>query len=111
VNSRLPRFGPNAERQAGQFAEVMSGLSLDSAEMWVLVGIVNDYVLGHSMRAISIPKPEDLEDVIAEAAIEAAPELGSLPKYLQTRATIERFEVGLEAVLDGIERQLPPTSS
>jgi AcrR family transcriptional regulator len=108
VTSRYPRFGPNSEKQAAQFAEAMSGLSLDSAAMWVLVGTVNDYVLGHSLRTATIPKMEHLEDVIAEPAIEAVPELASLPDYLRTRATIDRFEAGLEAVLDGIEKRLPP---
>jgi len=111
VTSKHPRFGTNSEKQAAQFATAMSGLSLESAEMWVLVGTVNDYVLGHSLRAVTIPKPEALEDVISEPAIEAIPELQSLPGYLRTRASIERFEAGLDAVLDGIERQLPPTSS
>jgi AcrR family transcriptional regulator len=111
VTSRYPRFGPNSERLAAQMAEAMSGLSLEPAEMWILVGTVNDYVLGHSLRATTIAKPEDLEDVIAEPAIEAAPELGSLPDYLQTRASVERFEAGLEAVLDGIERRLPPSET
>jgi AcrR family transcriptional regulator len=107
VTSRQPRFGPNSERQAAQLAEAMSGLSLDSAEMWILVGTVNDYVLGHSLRAVSIPEPEELEDVIAEPAIDAIPELASLPDYLRTRDSVERFEAGLAAVLDGIERRLP----
>ena len=110
VTGKHPRFGPNSERQAAQFAEAMSSLPLDSAEMWALVGTVNDYVLGHSLRAVTIPKPHDLDDVIAEPAIKAIPELESLPDYLRTRASIERFEAGLEAVLDGLERQLPPTS-
>jgi AcrR family transcriptional regulator len=107
VTSRQPRFGPNSEKQAAQLAEAMSGLSLESAEMWVLVGTVNDYVLGHSLRAATVAKPEDLDDVIAELAIEAVPELSSLPDYLRTRASVERFEAGLAAVLDGIEKRLP----
>jgi AcrR family transcriptional regulator len=107
VTSKQPRFGPNSEKQAAQLAEAMSGLSLDSAEMWILVGTINDYVLGHSLRAISIPGPEELEDVIAETAIDASPELASLPDYLRTRASIDRFEAGLAAVLDGIEQRLP----
>ncbi|HEY7256491.1 MAG TPA: TetR/AcrR family transcriptional regulator [Solirubrobacterales bacterium] len=106
VTSRHPRFGPNSEKQAAQFAEAMSELALDSAEMWILVGIVNDYVLGHSLRAVTIPKPEHLEDVIAEPAVKAIPELASLPDYLRTRASVDRFEAGLEAVLDGIESRV-----
>lgn len=107
VTSRQPQFGPNSEKQAAQLAEAMSGLSLESAEMWVLIGTVNDYVLGHSLRATTVAKPEDLDDVIAEPAIEAIPELASLPDYLRTRASVERFEAGLRAVLDGIEQRLP----
>jgi AcrR family transcriptional regulator len=107
VTSKHPRFGPNSERHAGQLAEAMSGLSLEPAEMWILVGTVNDYVLGHSLRAVTIAKPEDLADVIAEPAIEAVPELASLPDYLKTRTSVDRFEAGLQAVLDGIERHLP----
>ena len=106
VFSTQPRFGPSSEKQAAQLAAAMSGLSLESADLWVLVGTVNDYVLGHSLRAVTIARPEDLEDVIAEPAIEAAPELASLPDYLQTRASLERFEAGLKAVLDGVERQI-----
>jgi AcrR family transcriptional regulator len=107
VFSTQPRFGPNSEKQATQLAEAMSGLSLEPAVMWTLVGTVNDYVLGHSLRAVTIAKPEDLEDIIAEPAMEAVPELSSLPEYLQTRASVERFEAGLQAVLDGIEQRLP----
>ena len=106
VFSAQPRFGPSSEKQAAQLAEAMSGLSLESADLWILVGTVNDYVLGHSLRAVSIPRPRDLEDVIAGPAIEAVPELASLPDYLQTRASVERFEAGLKAVLDGVERQI-----
>jgi AcrR family transcriptional regulator len=106
VFSTQPRFGPSSEKQATQLAQAMSGLSLESADLWILVGTVNDYVLGHSLRAVSIPKPKDLEGVIAEPAIEAVPELASLPDYLQTRDSVERFEAGLKAVLDGVERQI-----
>jgi AcrR family transcriptional regulator len=106
VFSSNPRFGANSERQAAQLAEAMSDLSLEPAEMWVVCGTVNDYVLGHSLRAVTIAKPEDLEEIIAEPAIAAVPELASLPSYLQTRATIDRFEAGLKMVLDGVEQRI-----
>ena len=32
--------------------------------------------------------------------------LASLPDYLRTRAEVDRFEAGLELVLDGIERRI-----
>lgn len=100
-----PRFGPSSEKQAMQLAAAMSSLGLPSAEIWVLVGTMNDYVLGHSLRAVTVAWPAELEGIIEAEAIEAAPELASLPAYLKTRALLERFEAGLEVVLDGIERR------
>ena len=67
---------------------------------------MNDYVLGHTLRAVAAPKPEDLDDVIPESDLADAPELASLPKWLRSRATVERFEAGLGIVLDGVERRV-----
>jgi AcrR family transcriptional regulator len=106
VFSTQPRFGPSSEKQAEQIARGMSGLPLESHEMWILAGTINDYVLGHSLRAVALAKPEALEDAIAERAIASVPELASLPEYLRTRAEVDRFEAGLELVLDGIERRV-----
>jgi hypothetical protein len=103
---RQPRFGPSATRVTKQAAQATSSLSLEEDEVWTLHGTVNDYVLGHAIRAVTASKPEDLEDMIPEKDLADAPELASLPKYLRSRASLERFETGLQIVLDGIERRL-----
>jgi AcrR family transcriptional regulator len=100
------RFGPNATKQAEQLAEAMRGVEIDPKEMWTLIGTMNDYLLGHSMRKISAPPPETLEEVVPKEALSDAPELAALPDWMRTRSSVERFEAGLRIVLDGIERQI-----
>lgn len=100
------RFGPNDARQAEQLALAMSSLELEPAEVWTLVGTVNDYVLGHSVRAATAPKGIDLEGAIPGSDLVESPELAALPDWLRTRSSLERFEAGLRIVLDGIEKQL-----
>jgi AcrR family transcriptional regulator len=107
VSSINPRFGPNTEAQATQYVVAMSSLGLEPAAMWALVGTINDYVLGHSLRVTRLARPEKFDEIIAESTLEAVPELAALPVYLQTRALVERFESGLAIVLDGIEKRLP----
>jgi AcrR family transcriptional regulator len=103
---RQPTFGPNAMKLAKQMAEAVSTLPLEQAEVWTMLGTVNDYVLGHTLRAVAIVKPEATDDVIPESELSKSPELASLPRWLRSRAEVERFEAGLEVVLDGIERRV-----
>lgn len=103
---RLPRFGPNATKLAKQMAEAVATLPLEGEEVWTMMGTVNDYVLGHSLRAAAAPRPKDYDDAIPESEIAKSPELASLPKWLRSRASVERFESGLQIVLDGIERRV-----
>lgn len=103
IFSQYPRFGPNSTKQAKQLARAVDSLSLESAEIWVLVGALNDYVLGHSLRAVTVAKPSDLKEVIAPSDVVEFPELSTLPDYLRSRASVERFERGLKTILDGIE--------
>lgn len=62
--------------------------ALANGDVWQLQGIVNDYVIGYFLRTVT-----------AEA-MEAA-----LPGNLRNRTTIDRFELGLQTVFDGIERR------
>jgi AcrR family transcriptional regulator len=101
------RFGPNDAKQAEQLAQAMSSAKLEPAEVWTLVGTINDYVLGHSVRVASAPKGVDLEEEIPGSDLAESPELAALPDWLRTRSSLERFEAGLRIVLDGVERQLP----
>jgi hypothetical protein len=68
-------------------------------------GIVNDYVIGYSFRTVAGPNPEDMETSIAPTDVVEFPELAALPDNLRNRSSIERFELGLQTVLDGIERR------
>jgi AcrR family transcriptional regulator len=98
------RFGPNATKVSKQAAAALAGVELEPERIWLIMGTINDYVLGHSLRAVTALKPEELEQPIAERDIAETPELASLPKSLRTRTQVERFEAGLRIVLEGIER-------
>lgn len=102
---RQPSFGPNSKRAASQAARATADLPLEQAERWTFFGTLNDYVLGHSLRAVTAPRRDDLEDLISEADVAESPQLASLSESLRSRGAVERFEIGLEAVLDGLERR------
>jgi AcrR family transcriptional regulator len=106
VRGLQPRFGPNATKAAKLSADAVATLPLEREEIWLLLGTVNDYVLGHSLRALEIGKPEDLEDLISESDLAEYPELSGLPESFRSRASVERFEAGLQIVLDGVERRV-----
>lgn len=110
VFGRRPRFGPNSTAIARQTAAAVADLPFEAAEIWLAVGTINDYVVGHSLRIASAPRGRKLEDMVPEDMIAAedlaaTPELAALPDSLRTRDSIERFEAGLQTVLDGIERR------
>jgi len=68
------------------------------------MGIVNDYVLGYSLRAVATAPGRNAE-AIPRKDLEPPSDLASLAKNLRARTTEERFESGLQAVLDGLERR------
>jgi AcrR family transcriptional regulator len=98
------QFGPNATAAARQYAESLKGQPLDSDDLWLIIGSITDYVLGHTLRAVTAPKPEDIDQPIPKSDIVEAPELASLPEALRARSRVERFEAGLRLLLEGIER-------
>jgi hypothetical protein len=104
--TRRPQFGANSTRQAEQYVDAMANLSLEPPEIWPLAGTINDYVLGHSLRAVSMAESSELQASIPQSDIAEIPELAPLPAYLRSRALVERFEFGLETVLDGIEKRV-----
>lgn len=105
VLSERPRFGPNATKLARQMLAATEELPLPEDRIWVVLGIVNDYVLGHSLRAVTKPDESELRELIPKEDLVETEELASLPDYLRTRASVTRFEEGLETTLDGIERR------
>jgi AcrR family transcriptional regulator len=99
------RPGPNGVTLAKQMARALANLPLEHEDVWQVQGIVNDYVIGYSFRTVGTVNPEDMEAAIAASDLVEFPELAALPDSLRTRSSIDRFELGLQTVLDGIERR------
>jgi len=97
--------GPNSVKLAKQMARALATLPLEQGDIWNVQGIVNDYVIGYSFRIVATPNPEDMEAAIAASDVVEFPELAALPDNLRSRSSIGRFELGLQTVLDGIERR------
>lgn len=97
--------GPNGVRVARQVARTLTTLPLEHEDVWQVQGIVNDYVIGYSFRTVATVNPEDMEAAIAASDLVEFPELAALPDNLRNRSSFERFELGLQTVLDGIERR------
>jgi AcrR family transcriptional regulator len=97
--------GPNSIKLAKQMARALATLPLEHDDVWQVQGIVNDYVIGYSFRTVGTVNPEDMEAAIAASDVVEFPELAALPDNLRNRSSIERFDLGLQTVLDGIERR------
>jgi AcrR family transcriptional regulator len=105
VAAERPRPGPNGIKLAKQMARALATLPLEHGDVWQVQGIVNDYVIGYSFRTVGTVNPEDMEAAIAASDVVEFPELAALPDNLRNRASLDRFELGLQTVLDGIERR------
>lgn len=105
VTAERLRPGPNSVRIAKQMARALATLPLEHGDVWQVQGIVNDYVIGYAFRTVGTVNPEDMEAAIAASDVAESPELAALPDNLRNRASIERFELGLQTVLDGVEQR------
>lgn len=105
VTAERPAPGPNSIKIAKQMARGVATLSLEHGDVWEVQGIVNDYVIGYSFRTVGTVSPEDMEAAIAPTDVVEFPELAALPDNLRNRSSIERFDLGLQTVLDGIEQR------
>ncbi len=99
------RPGSNAVKLAKQMARAVAGLRLEQSDVWNVLGIVNDYVTGYAFRTVTSANPAEMETAIAPSDIVEFPELAALPDNIRARASSERFDLGLQTVLDGIERR------
>jgi AcrR family transcriptional regulator len=97
--SRRPHIGPNALRHAEQSAAALAGVGLDPRDAQNVLGIVDDFALGHAMRAIhlrdGIPPLPDID-------AGEFPHLAGVIHLAAEPPGEELFEVGLSAVLDGV---------
>jgi AcrR family transcriptional regulator len=100
-----PRHGPNATLQAKQLARAVESLRLPSEEMWTMLSIVNDYILGHALRVATTGSTRDLVDNLTEQDRVELPGVAALARTEETRIAGEVFELGLQAVLDGVEHR------
>jgi hypothetical protein len=103
--ARRPGMGPNAVRRAKQLARAVADLRLEPTEVWTLLAIVDDYVMGNALRVATGANHRGTVSAITSGDLVEFPELVALPSSELTRAHIERFETGLGAVLDGVERR------
>ena len=103
--ARRPPHGPNAGRQAKQLAAAVDSLGLPPDDMWTMLSIVNDYVIGHALRVATTGSTSDLVKSLRAEDRAALPEVEALARTEETRLAGEVFERGLQAVLDGVEQR------
>jgi AcrR family transcriptional regulator len=103
--ARRPRPGPNVTRQAKQLARAVESLRLPPDEMWTLLSIFNDYILGHALRVATTGVTNDFVENLSERDRAELPEVSALVRTEETRRSGEVFELGLQVVLDGVERR------
>ncbi len=106
-----PRQGPNAARQAMQLARAVESLGLPPDDMWTMLSIVNDYVLGHALRVATAGNTRNLVDALSTQERAELPAVEALARTEETRLAGEVFELGLQAVLDGVERRFVSSRS
>lgn len=105
VLTRRPQLGPNVVDLAKQMAEAIEGAGLSTSDGWTALGIVNDFVIGHALRVATSGNARDLEDAYTEEDLDEVPALEDLTEVNARRGSREHFEVGLQTVLDGLERR------
>jgi AcrR family transcriptional regulator len=106
--SQRPRFGPNALRHAEQSTAAVAGLGLDDRTAATLLAVVDEYAIGHAMRALFTPDEAELRDMLTET-LHSAHDPSEFPNLAAAGPGVpldNAFEVGLDALLEGLERTL-----
>jgi AcrR family transcriptional regulator len=103
--ARRPRPGPNITRQAKQLVGAVESLRLPPDEMWTLLSIFNDYILGHALRVATTGVTSDFVESLSDRERAELPAVSALAQTEETRRSGEVFELGLQVVLDGIEHR------
>jgi AcrR family transcriptional regulator len=105
--SQRPRVGPNTLRHAEQSSAAVAGLGLDPRTAATLLAVADDYALGHAMRAMFTPHEAKLREMLTETLRAADP--SDFPHLMAAQDAVpleDSFEIGLEALLEGLERTL-----
>ena len=102
------RLGRNAVRSAKQYVEALEPLGLEPSELWLIAGTVNDYLgrSSHTARRIALQGESCRNRFRRASCRRPRGSLPSLPDSFRSRASIERFQRGLQIVLKGIEAEL-----
>jgi AcrR family transcriptional regulator len=108
-------FGPTSMRHVEQSLAAVAGLGLEGPDAFVVLGAVDDYVLGHAMRLLGQEAALGREGIDADEWREAMepywremiatgefPRMSSLVDVEWDFHNEERFELGLGWILDGI---------
>jgi AcrR family transcriptional regulator len=93
--------GAGTTRYARRLAAAVAPLNAPPTVAWTLLGIVNDYTLGHAVRVVTAGHARTLG-----TAGRDVPDLEALDEVDSVRDSPESFELGLQTVLDGIETRL-----
>jgi AcrR family transcriptional regulator len=105
--SQRPRVGPNTLRHAEQSTAAVAGLGVDPRTAATLLAVVDDYALGHAMRAMYVPHEAKLREMVTDMLRTADP--SEFPHLMAAQEAVpleDSFEIGLEALLAGLERTL-----
>jgi AcrR family transcriptional regulator len=119
------RPGPNGMRHFEQSLQAVAGLGLDKEQTFELIGQIDDYVFGYSLREIQEREehergwpPEVMDFFERELATGNYPTVrhffGDVPFEDSFDAVVEfmsqehRFDRGLARLLDGIEAEVTP---
>jgi AcrR family transcriptional regulator len=106
IAGRRAHLGRNAVRHAEQLLTAVAPLGLSAADAWGVLYIVNDYTLGHAMRVTQLSKEPGVGYPQFDVAV--APHLARAVPTAELRRDRDSFEMGLDTVLDGIERRYGP---
>ena len=108
--ARRPRPGPNAAGYAKQLARAVAELELEPSDMWTMLSIIDDYVLGHALRVGTRGVARDLDASLTRSDLAELPELSGMVDADEARGSVDSFELGLQTVLDGVERRFVSSS-
>jgi AcrR family transcriptional regulator len=108
-------FGPNSMRHVEQSLAALDGLGVNGVEAFMVLGAVDEYALGHTLREVGMRQSLQREGVNPEEWREAMEPYwsdmiasGEFPRLQQVAdddwdmLDEQRFEIGLQWMLDGI---------
>jgi AcrR family transcriptional regulator len=116
--------GPNGMRHFEQSLQAVAGLGLDREQTFEVIGQVDDYVFGYSLREVQEAaeqehgwSPEVIDFFRRELATGDYPLIGeffgddfeaAFEQAMEFMADASRFDRGLKRLLDGIEAEFAP---